>query len=120
MATLRLILARDPAILLEAAAEGFLRPPSWSADRPFPTPDYLLALRQGGLREDLLALAAARGVPGWFDPPLCVFHELPAWLGATGLAPCGEVERAVLIGGVLRRLREGGVFRRVRRPEAIV
>ncbi|HET9984973.1 MAG TPA: PD-(D/E)XK nuclease family protein [Longimicrobiales bacterium] len=120
MAPLRLILAHDPAILLEQAAEGFLRPPAATPERPFPTPDYLLALRQGGIRDDVLALAAARGVPGWFDPPLCVFHELPAWLGSTDREPCGDVERALLITGVLRRLREGGVFRRVRRPEALV
>jgi ATP-dependent helicase/nuclease subunit B len=65
-------------------------------------PPYLLALRQGGLRDDLFELAAARGVPGWFDPPVCVFHELPAWLGASELRPLGDFERAALLGSIMR------------------
>ncbi len=65
-------------------------------------PPYVLALRQGGLRDDLFELAAARGVPGWFDPPVCVFHELPAWLGASELRPLGDYERAALLGSILR------------------
>ncbi len=69
---------------------------------PSARPPYLLALRQGGLRDDLFDLAAARGVPGWFDPPLCVFHELPGRLGASELQPLGDFERAALLGGIMR------------------
>ena len=29
-----------------------------------------------------MALARERDVPGWFDPPLCVFRELPDYLAA--------------------------------------
>lgn len=75
-----------PGTLLEAAAGAFLQPRgAASGDIP-----YLLVLRQGGLRDDLVALAAERGVPGWFDPPLAVFHEIPRWLGATDRKPLGD------------------------------
>lgn len=103
MASLRLILCLDPRRLLEHAAAGFLAPSPSSRDVPFPSPPYLLVLRQGGLRDDLLTLAAQRGVPGWFDPPVAVFHELPQWLGATNRAPVGDYERVVLLASVLRR-----------------
>src|SRR5690606_34629036 len=83
---------------------------------PFPSPPYLLALRQGGIRDDLLSLAARRGVPGWFDPPLCTFDELPAWLGATDRTPLGDFERLVLLSNILRWT-AGEVFGRVRRPD---
>ena len=116
MATLRLITARDPRLLLESAADEFLSPLRAPSSDPFPSPSYLLVLRQGGLRDDLVALAAERGVPGWFDPPLCVFHELPTWLGATRRKPCGDFERAALVANVMRQA-AGGVFRRVRRIE---
>lgn len=45
--------------------------------------------------------AAEAGVPGRFDPPLCVFHELPDWLGTADM-PVGDYERLVLIGRILR------------------
>ena len=64
------------------AAEAFLSPLPATADRPFPSPPYLLALRQGGLRDDLIRLATERGVPGWFGP--AALH-LP---GAVILAAC--------------------------------
>lgn len=103
MAAIRLLHLHAPRALLEAAADGFLTPRPGSPAQPFPTPGYLLALRQGGVRDDLLALAAARGVPGWFDPPLAVFHELPRWLGATTRKPLSETERTVLLTRLLRR-----------------
>ena len=56
---------------------------------------------------------------GWFDPPLCIFHELPDWLGDTGRTPCDDFERAVILGGVLRRL-GGEVFGRMHRAEDFI
>jgi len=56
MAEITLVTATDPHRLLEAAADGFLSPVQASPDHPFPTPPYLLALRLGGIREDLVAL----------------------------------------------------------------
>lgn len=105
LATLRLATHPDPAALLELAAGPFLCRVERGAE-PFVSPTCLLALRQGGLRDDLYALAAARGIPGWFDPGICVFHELPQWLGASQLRPLGEFERVALIEHLLRR--EGG------------
>jgi ATP-dependent helicase/nuclease subunit B len=116
---IRLVLGHDPLRLLELAADGFLTPCPGTRDEPFPSPPYLLALRQGGLRDDLIALAAERGVPGWFDPPLCIFHELPNWLGGTGRTPCDDFERAVILGGVLRGL-GGEVFGRMHRAEDFI
>lgn len=101
------------------AADGFLTARPGTRDEPFPSPPYLLALRQGGLRDDLITLAAERGVPGWFDPPLCIFHELPNWLGGTRRTPCDDFERAVILGGVLRRL-GGEVFGRMHRAEDFI
>ncbi|MGH7631673.1 MAG: hypothetical protein ACREOF_20245, partial [Gemmatimonadales bacterium] len=101
LAKLHVLVNGDPAKLLEGAAEAFLqapRPPAAGSAWP----PYLLVLRQGGLRDDLLELAAAGGVPGWFDPPVCVFHELPAWLGASELRPLGDFERAALLGSIIR------------------
>jgi ATP-dependent helicase/DNAse subunit B len=118
MADLRLIICPDPRRLLEAAADRFLTPLEATDDEPFPSPEYLLVLRQGGLRDDLIRLAAERGVKGWFDPPLCTFHELSEWLGSTARKPLGDYERLVLLtsvlrdnaGDVLSRIRDVGVF----------
>jgi hypothetical protein len=41
-----LVIARDPLLLLERAAEAFLTPLQASAGAPFPSPPYLLALRR--------------------------------------------------------------------------
>lgn len=101
---LHFLTADDPAILLEHAAAGFLERRVGTSDDPFPTPPYLLALRQGGLRDDLLRLAARRGCPGWFDPPLCVFAELPGILGGSDRRPLTVAEREVML---VRLLREG-------------
>ena len=116
---MELVIARDPLLLLEHAAEALLSRRPGSPGDPFPSPPYLLALRQGGLRDDLIRLATARGVPGWLDPPLCTFQELPGRLGATGRTPCDDFERAVIIGGVLRRL-GGDVFGRLQRPQDFI
>ena len=78
---LDLVVIPDPRRLLEQAADGFLTPRQGSAEEPFPSPGYLLALRQGGLRDELLSLAAARGIPGWGEPPIAVFHELHRCIG---------------------------------------
>ena len=119
MPELRLIVSRDPARLLEHAAEGFLTLLRATPENAFPSPPYLLALRQGGIRDDLIALAAERGATGWFDPPLCVFHELPRWLGATDREPCADFERLVLLTTVLRSAGTG-VFARLERLEDFV
>jgi RecB family exonuclease len=103
MASLEFVVSRDPRSLLESAADEFLVPRQGTPADPFPSPSYLLALRQGGLRDDLIRLAAERAVPGWFDPPMCIFHELPEWFGATGRRPLGDFERLVLIAHVLER-----------------
>jgi hypothetical protein len=102
MADSHFVFCSDPIRLLEAAAEAFLVPLTAAAQNPFPSPDYLLALRQGGLRDHLIRAAAERGVQGWFDPPLCIFHELPDWLGHTRRRPLGDYERIVLLATVLR------------------
>ena len=116
MPKIDLIVGREPRALLEHAAAGFLAPVRGTPEHPFPSPPYLLALRQGGLRDDLLALAAERGVAGWFDPPLCVFGELPDWLGRTEREPCDDFGRAALVGNVLRRT-AGQVFGKAGRAE---
>jgi len=119
MPELRLVACRDPARLLEHAADGFLTPLAATRHVPFPSPGYLLAVRQNGIRDDLLVLAGARGVTGWFDPPLCTFRELPERLGTSGRVPCGEFERVVLLGHVLRRAARR-VFGSTRHPEDFV
>jgi ATP-dependent helicase/DNAse subunit B len=119
MSKLHAVTATDPRRLLEAAAEAFLEVRTERPADPFPTPPYLLALRQGGLRDDLIALAQQRGVPGWFDPPLCIFAELPEWLGATARQPLDAVERQVLLSHLLRAS-SGAILGRLRHPEQFV
>jgi len=119
VAELRLIICSNPRRLLEAAGDGFLTPPKATLEVPFPSLQYLLALRQGGLRDDLIALAAERKVTGWFDPPLCVFHELPDWLGKTDRRPLGDQERVVLLSRVVSRV-AGDVFNRLARVRDFV
>ncbi|HET7584488.1 MAG TPA: PD-(D/E)XK nuclease family protein [Gemmatimonadaceae bacterium] len=99
---LRLIVATDPERLLRHAASGFLVPLRASAGEPFPTVPYLLALRQGGLRDDVIEMAAEARVPGWFDPPLCTFQELPGWLGAPERHTLGDHDRLALLAHLLR------------------
>jgi RecB family exonuclease len=118
LAELLLVTARDPRLLLQHAAEGFLDPAKFVGG-PFPTPPYLLALRQGGVRDDLIAMACQARVPGWFDPPLCIFHELPDWLGRTAREPLDPLERQLLLGRLLREA-GGEVFARLRRPASFI
>jgi len=115
MAELLLVHGTDPLRLLEHAADGFFASSTATDADPFPSPRYLLALRQGGIRDDLLRLATERGLPGWFDPPLCVFQELPRRLGATSRKPCGDFEREVLLASVLRRAGQN-LFTTLKRP----
>ena len=121
MTILHQFVSRNPELLLRAAASGFLAPVHGTLEHPFPSPPYLLVLRQGGLRDDLIRLAAQATPPvrGWFDPPLCVFKELPEWLGATTRKPCGEYERLVLIAALLRTS-EHHIFSTLRAPAAYV
>jgi RecB family exonuclease len=119
MARLRLITACDPELLLRHAADGFLVRRVATDAEPFPTVPYLLALRQGGLRDDVIEMAAAAKVPGWFDPPLCIFHELPKWLGATERAVLGEYERRVLLSRILSDTGDG-VFARLQHADDFV
>ncbi len=110
MARLVLVTSHDPRRLLGSAADGFLRPDG--SGGAFPSPDYVLVLRQGGLRDDLIAMAAKRGVPGWFDPPIRLFSELPLMLGGLERDGVGEFQRIVLVGRALRDA-AGPVFRRI-------
>ncbi len=97
MATIRLQIATAPAALLEQAVTGLFPLRSASADNPWPTLDAWLVLRQGGLRDDLHRLAAAQGVAGWFDPPVCVFGELASRWGTNPRAPLSTAERIALL-----------------------
>jgi ATP-dependent helicase/nuclease subunit B len=118
MSDLRFVVSADPDLLFRAAAEGFLDPAARTAG-PFPTVPYLLALRQGGLRDELIARATALGVPGWFDPPLCVFHELGEWLGRTARTPLHDFERLVLM-EQLARTHAPAVFGKLARLDEFV
>lgn len=116
---IELVIARDPRVLLERAADALLGAVPHGAGPLVSSSPFLLALRQGGLRDDLIRLAAERGIPGWIDPPFCTFAELPDRLGRTDLLPCDDFERAVIIGGVLRQF-GGEVFGRLQRPEDFI
>ncbi|MBK6781463.1 MAG: PD-(D/E)XK nuclease family protein [Gemmatimonadetes bacterium] len=118
-ASLLLLHGTDPRELLLHAADGFLAPPAPEDPAAFPSPRYLLALRQGGLREDLIRLAAERGHPGWLDPPLCTFQQLPEVLGATDRRPCDDFERSTILAMLIRRGSRGPLGR-LRNPEAFV
>lgn len=110
MAKLVLHVIPLPAELLREAAD---------AAGGFRLDGTLLAVRQGGLRDDVLAMAGAAGHPGWFDPPVAVFHELAERLGATDREPLSGDERAVLIERVMRD-RGGTVFGQLERlPEFV-
>jgi superfamily I DNA/RNA helicase len=125
MARLQLFQSTDARRLLEVAAADFLRLPDPVPDANqhgadlFASPPTLLVLRQGGLRDDLLGLAAKRSVPGWFDPPVCLFQDFHEWLGSTERKPCGDYERLVLLTRVMRD-HASHVFARIDRPEAFV
>ncbi|MEO7086689.1 MAG: PD-(D/E)XK nuclease family protein [Gemmatimonadaceae bacterium] len=94
---IRVVRSLNLQSLLEAAASEFLTcRPATGADA-FPTPAAWLAVRQGGIRDDLLRLAHERGIPGWFDPPLCVFAELPDILADLSDRPIDDFERMVIL-----------------------
>jgi len=101
MATLALAIGTDPRALLSAAAADFLSPPRRNEEEHFPTPPTLLVLRQGGLRDDLLRLAGEQGIPGWFDPPLCLFSELGRRLAPNLPRAIDPIERLILVESAL-------------------
>ncbi|MEP6494784.1 MAG: PD-(D/E)XK nuclease family protein [bacterium] len=94
---IRVVRALNLQSLLEAAASEFLVVRPATDTNAFPTPTAWLAVRQGGIRDDLLRLAHERGIPGWFDPPLCVFAELPDILADLSPRPIDDFERIVII-----------------------
>ena len=120
MPTPRVIAILDPARLLERAVEGLFPLAAASDANPWPTLPAWIVLRQGGLRDDLHTLAARRGVPGWFDAPICLFNELAdRWGGDEPLAPLSEPERQAILSGLVER-HGGTIFRRGASPEAWV
>lgn len=92
----------DPALLLERAVNGLfpLAPPT--SEQPWPTLSAWVVLRQGGLRDDLHRLVAAKGVPGWFERPVCVFTEIvDRWSAEGAPAPLTEPERQAILSRVV-------------------
>jgi PD-(D/E)XK nuclease superfamily len=98
---LKIVRGLNPNRLLEAASSEFLAPIRATNSAPFPSPRSWLALRQGGLRDDLYALAYQRGIAGWFDPPLCLFAELPTILADLPGREVDDFERMVMIRSIL-------------------
>ncbi|HUH13316.1 MAG TPA: hypothetical protein VMK65_09410, partial [Longimicrobiales bacterium] len=101
MTPLLLFHAPDAEALLRHAAAPLL---AARADEPAP----LLAVRQGGIRDDVLALAAEAGCAGWLGEPLVVFRELLALL-AGEVEPLTSFEREALLRRVLRAQRLDGL-----------
>ena len=102
MATLHVTTILDPALLLERAVEGLFPLAPASAERPWPTLSAWVVLRQGGLRDDLLRLAASRGVTGWFGAPVCLFNELESrWATSEQPAALSDAEREALVSALL-------------------
>ena len=100
---IELISAHGPERLLQHAAEPFLEvSTSSSAALGLPRPGVLLVVRQGGLRDDLLALASRKRVRGWLDPSVATFNELPLWLGVSDHVPLTDFARAVLVQRLMR------------------
>ena len=62
----------------------------------------LLAVRQGGIRDELQERAARAGCVGWLGAPVVVFAELPSLL-AGDLAPLTAFERRAVIEELLER-----------------
>ena len=109
MPTPRVISILDPGRLLERAVDGLFPLASASAERPWPTLSAWVVLRQGGLRDDLHRLAAARGVAGWFGSPVCLFNELGARWSVTDVPPpLSEPERLAIVSALVER--EGGAL----------
>ena len=102
MATLHVTRVVDPARLLDRAVDGLFPLAPASDAVPWPTLRAWVVLRQGGLRDDLIRVAAARGVPGWFDAPVCLFNEMDArWAAEPAQAPLDDAEREALLSRIL-------------------
>ena len=96
VADLILLHSADPHALLAHAAAPFCAATSEGGPRP------VLAVRQGGIRDQLRARAARAGAPRWPGTPVVVFAELPTLL-AGALAPLTALERRVLLERLLDR-----------------
>ncbi len=102
MASLHVIRILDPAVLLEHAIDGLFPLAPASVEVPWPTLGAWVVLRQGGLRDDLIRLAASRGVPGWFDAPVCLFNEIEArWSAEPVALPLDDAERESLLSPIV-------------------
>lgn len=102
MASLHVTRILDPALLLERAVDGLFPLEPTSVAQPWPTIAAWVVLRQGGLRDDLIRLAARRGVPGWFDAPICLFNEIESrWSADAVHAPLNDAEREALLSALL-------------------
>lgn len=110
MASLRTIIAPDPAQLMRRATDGLFPLAPASDKQPWPTLPAWIVLRQGGLRDDFHALAARLGVPGWFDPTVCIFQELPRKWDVASAPPLSEADRTVLLSAIVSA-HGAGVFR---------
>ncbi|HVH40571.1 MAG TPA: PD-(D/E)XK nuclease family protein [Gemmatimonadaceae bacterium] len=96
------IVEKNPALLLERAADGLFPLAPATREHPWPTLGAWLVLRQGGLRDDFYRLAAARGVAGWFDPSICLFTELRTrWGAPSAMLPLTEPERHAILARLL-------------------
>ncbi len=94
MARFLLFHAPDADALLRHAAEPLLAPHS---DAPPP----LLAVRQGGVRDDVVAALASGARDGWLGSPVVVFRELLEQI-AGDAAPLSVFEREVLLRSAIR------------------
>ena len=102
MATLHVTRLLDPAQLLARAVDGLFPLAPSSGEQPWPTLSAWVVLRQGGLRDDLIRLAAQQGVPGWFDAPICLFNEIESrWAADAVHAPLNDAEREALLSALL-------------------
>lgn len=110
MASLRCVVA-GPARLLVRATEGLFPLAASSPANPWPTLPAWMVLRQGGLRDDLHALAGSMGVAGWFDPPICLFAEMAARWTDDVTPSLSAQDRAALLSSLLSR-HARGVFGR--------
>jgi ATP-dependent helicase/nuclease subunit B len=110
MPKLRVISFGDPAALLARAVDELFPPKPPAGNERWPTLSAWIVLRQGGLRDDLHRLAAARGVPGWFGSPICLFNEIAdRWSDATEQRPLTEPERLTIVAALVSRF-GGNVF----------
>lgn len=110
--------SRTPLLLYHAAdAEALLRHAAaeFLVGGRAPEPLPLIAVRQGGVRDDLVSLAAEAGCDGWLGEPVVVFRELLELLSGD-VAPLSMFEREALLRRVTRetRLEELGGIRHLR------